>query len=314
MQRFDRFTDAARKALTLAQDEASRPCIGTEHLLLGLIRLPDCVAGRALESMGAPLSDVQRAVEHSVGKDDRPVCGEVGLTERAKRVIELAIEEARQMGAGDFTTGHLLLGLLGEGEGIAASVLHAFSIDLDTAREQVRRILAAGDASEDAGGNVAPLVAVGTLPPEEARRFQEQWGRFAGLTAGALDRVVTIGQTASDAGVRLELLALEVRAAGCVLHWRAHTAARLVVRPEFVVRDDAATDYTVRPAGSSGSLGDQQGQALIVPAPPGAAHTMRIEVHAFGARRMPLPPGVPPPPTEEIHGAWRFEFSMRERR
>src|SRR5438128_1777798 len=96
MDRFDKFTDRARKVLTLAQDEAQRfnhNYIGTEHLLLGLVREGEGVAARVLENMNVELAKVRTAVEFIIGRGDRPVVGEVGLTPRAKRVIELAIDE-----------------------------------------------------------------------------------------------------------------------------------------------------------------------------------------------------------------------------
>jgi ATP-dependent Clp protease ATP-binding subunit ClpC len=101
MDRFDKFTDRARKVLTLAQDEAQRfnhNYIGTEHLLLGLVREGEGVAARVLENMNVELPKVRTAVEFIIGRGDRPVVGEVGLTPRAKRVIELAIDEARRLG------------------------------------------------------------------------------------------------------------------------------------------------------------------------------------------------------------------------
>ena len=101
MDRFDKFTDRARKVLTLAQDEAQRfnhNYIGTEHLLLGLVREGEGVAARVLENMNVELAKVRTAVEFIIGRGDRPVVGEVGLTPRAKRVIELAIDEARRLG------------------------------------------------------------------------------------------------------------------------------------------------------------------------------------------------------------------------
>ncbi len=101
MEQFDKFTDRARKVLTLAQDEAQRfnhNYIGTEHLLLGLVREGEGVAARVLENMNVELAKVRTAVEFIIGRGDRPVVGEVGLTPRAKRVIELAIDEARRLG------------------------------------------------------------------------------------------------------------------------------------------------------------------------------------------------------------------------
>src|SRR5215218_485498 len=142
--RFDRFTERARKVLTLAQDEAQRfnhNYIGTEHLLLGLIREGEGVAARVLENMNVELAKVRTAVEFIIGRGDRPVVGEVGLTPRAKRVIELAIDEARRLGHNYIGTEHLLLGLVREGEGIAAGVLESLGVNLDKVRHEVIRVL-----------------------------------------------------------------------------------------------------------------------------------------------------------------------------
>src|SRR5690349_7536629 len=144
MERFDKFTDRARKVLTLAQDEAQRfnhNYIGTEHLLLGLVREGEGVAARVLENMNVELAKVRTAVEFIIGRGDRPVVGEVGLTPRAKRVIELAIDEARRLGHHYIGTEHLLLGLVREGEGIAAGVLESLGVNLDKVRTEVIRIL-----------------------------------------------------------------------------------------------------------------------------------------------------------------------------
>ncbi|MGA3058508.1 MAG: Clp protease N-terminal domain-containing protein, partial [Candidatus Limnocylindrales bacterium] len=123
MDRFDKFSDGARKVLTLAQDEAQRfdhNYIGTEHLLLALIREEEGVAAQILVSLGVELPKVRTAVEFIIGRGDRPTRGEVGLTPGAKRVIELAIDEARRLGHRYIGTEHLLLGLVREGEGVAA--------------------------------------------------------------------------------------------------------------------------------------------------------------------------------------------------
>src|SRR5918992_603774 len=150
MDRFEKFTDRARKVLTLAQDEAQRfnhNYIGTEHLLLGLVSEGEGVAARVLENMNVELAKVRTAVEFIIGRGDRPVVGEVGLTPRAKRVIELAIDEARRLGHNYIGTEHLLLGLVREGEGIAAGVLESLGVNLDKVRHEVIRVLSQSSAA-----------------------------------------------------------------------------------------------------------------------------------------------------------------------
>jgi hypothetical protein len=140
MDRFDKFTDRSRKALTYAQDEAQRfnhNYIGTEHILLGLVRESDSTAARVLESMGVELVKVRTAVEFLIGHGDLPVVGEVGLTRHGKRVIELAIDEARRLDHHYLGTEHLLLGLVREGEGIAAGVLESVGVTLERTRARI---------------------------------------------------------------------------------------------------------------------------------------------------------------------------------
>src|SRR5213593_3369522 len=142
--RFDKFTERARKVLTLAQEEAQRfnhNYIGTEHLLLGLVREGDGVAAKVLANLGVELNKVRSAVEFIIGRGDRMVMGEIGLTPRAKKVIELAVDEARRLGHHYIGTEHLLLGLVREGEGIAAGVLESLGVSLDKVRAEVTRIL-----------------------------------------------------------------------------------------------------------------------------------------------------------------------------
>jgi hypothetical protein len=144
LDRFDTFTDRSRRVLTYAQDESQRfnhNYIGTEHLLLGLVREGEGVAARVLENMNVELPKVRTAVEFIMGRGDRPVVGEVGLTPRAKRVIELAIDEARRLGHNYIGTEHILIGLVREGEGIAAGVLESLDVRLDRVRHEVIRVI-----------------------------------------------------------------------------------------------------------------------------------------------------------------------------
>jgi len=143
-EKFDKFTDRARRVLTLAQEEAQRfnhNYIGTEHLLLGLVREGDGVAAKVLGNMGVQLPRVRSAVEFIIGRGETMIMGEIGLTPRAKKVIELAVDEARRLNHHYIGTEHLLLGLVREGEGIAAGVLESLGVNLEKVRAQVMQVV-----------------------------------------------------------------------------------------------------------------------------------------------------------------------------
>ena len=130
--------------LTLAQEEAQRfnhNYIGTEHLLLGLVREGDGVAARVLSNLGVQLPKVRSAVEFIIGRGETMIMGEIGLTPRAKKVIELAVDEARRLNHHYIGTEHLLLGLVREGEGIAAGVLESLGVNLEKVRAQVMQVV-----------------------------------------------------------------------------------------------------------------------------------------------------------------------------
>lgn len=142
--RFNKFTERARRVIHFAQEEAQRfqhNYIGTEHLLLGLVREGEGVAAKVLKSFDVDTEKVRQAVEHIISRGDRPVSGEVGLTPRAKKVIELAVEEARSLNHHFIGTEHLLLGLLREGQGIGAGVLESFGLDLQAVRLKTMQVL-----------------------------------------------------------------------------------------------------------------------------------------------------------------------------
>jgi ATP-dependent Clp protease ATP-binding subunit ClpA len=144
MYPFERFTERAKKVLTLAQEEAAthhHSYIGTEHVLLGLLREPEGAAARALAGLGVQEDEVRDAMDALVGSE-RVVIGQIIPTSRVKKVIELAFEEARRMGAGHVGTEHLLLGLVAEGEGIAARVLADLGAGEAAVRAAVDRALA----------------------------------------------------------------------------------------------------------------------------------------------------------------------------
>jgi ATP-dependent Clp protease ATP-binding subunit ClpA len=142
---FDRFNDRAKRVLALAQDEAIRfnhNYIGTEHLLLGLVREGEGAAARALDSLGVELSKVRVSVESIIGRGDSTTTPtEITLSPRTKKVIELAIDEARKLGHSHVGTEHLLLGLVREGGHVGAKVLESLGVTLDKVREHVIAIL-----------------------------------------------------------------------------------------------------------------------------------------------------------------------------
>ena len=142
--RFEKFSERARRVLSLAQEEAQRfnhNYIGTEHILLGLARETDGVAARVLTSLGTELSKVRSAVEFIIGRGERSSPGDIGLTPRAKKVIELAVDEARRLSHHYIGTEHLLIGIMREGEGVAAGVLESLGVSLDKVRTETTRIL-----------------------------------------------------------------------------------------------------------------------------------------------------------------------------
>ena len=153
--RFEKFTERARRVLSLAQEEAQRfnhNYIGTEHILLGLVRETDGVAARVLSNLGVELHKVRSAVEFIIGRGERSTPGEIGLTPRAKKVIELAVDEARRLNHHYIGTEHLLIGLMREGEGVAAGVLESLGINLDKIRGETSRLLSQSSQSPQGSG------------------------------------------------------------------------------------------------------------------------------------------------------------------
>ena len=155
--RFEKFSERARKVLSLAQEEAQRfnhNYIGTEHILLGLVRETEGVAARVLANLGVDLNKVRSAVEFIIGRGDKPAQGEIGLTPRAKKVVELAVDEARRMNHTYIGTEHLLIGMLREGEGVASGVLESLGVTLDKVRTETHGILSqtSSSSSSSQGG------------------------------------------------------------------------------------------------------------------------------------------------------------------
>ena len=152
--RFEKFSEKARRVLSLAQEEAQRfnhTYIGTEHILLGLVRETDGVAARVLVNLDVELSKIRSAVEFIIGRGERTPTGEIGLTPRAKKVIELAVDEARRLNHNYIGTEHLLIGLMREGEGVPAGVLESLGVTLDKIRAETSRLLSQGSQQSGRG-------------------------------------------------------------------------------------------------------------------------------------------------------------------
>src|ERR1700743_1673577 len=151
---FERFTDRARRVVVLAQEEArmlNHNYIGTEHILLGLIHEGEGVAAKALESLGISLDAVRQQVEEIIGQGQQAPSGHIPFTPRAKKVLELSLREALQLGHNYIGTEHILLGLIREGEGVAAQVLVKLGADLNKVRQQVIQLLNGYQSREPAG-------------------------------------------------------------------------------------------------------------------------------------------------------------------
>ena len=149
--RFEKFSERARRVLSLAQEEAQRfnhNYIGTEHILLGLVRETEGVAARVLLNLNVELVKVRSAVEFIIGRGERPTPGEIGLTPRAKKVIELAVDEARRLNHHYIGTEHLLIGLMREGEGVAAGVFESLGVGLEKVREETNSIIQKQSSSQ----------------------------------------------------------------------------------------------------------------------------------------------------------------------
>ncbi len=186
---FERFTDRARRVVVLAQEEArmlNHNYIGTEHILLGLIREGEGVAAKALESLGISLDAVRQQVEEIIGQGQQAPSGHIPFTPRAKKVLELSLREALQLGHNYIGTEHILLGLIREGDGVAAQVLVKLGADLNRVRQQVIQLLHGYQGKEPASAGTAAESAPSTS------LVLDQFGRnlTQGAREGKLDPVI----------------------------------------------------------------------------------------------------------------------------
>jgi ATP-dependent Clp protease ATP-binding subunit ClpA len=191
---FERFTDRARRVVVLAQDEArmlKHNYIGTEHILLGLLHEGKGVAAKALESLGISLDAVRQEVEEIIGQGQHTPSGHIPFTPRAKKVMELSLRESLQLGHKYIGTEHILLGLIREGDGVAARVLVKLGADLNRVRQQVVILLQGYQGQESSPSGTA--AGEHTLLPGVQARLDAVEGRLA-----ALEQRIGTGPDASD--------------------------------------------------------------------------------------------------------------------
>jgi ATP-dependent Clp protease ATP-binding subunit ClpC len=206
---FERFTDRARRVVALAQEEAKRldhNYIGTEHILLGLIRERDGVAAKALESMDISLDVVRQQVEEIIGRGQQPPSGHIPFTPRGKKVLELSLRESQQLGHNYIGTEHILLGLIREGDGVAPQVLVKLGADLNRVRQRVIQLLHGYPAEEP----VSARSATGELrlPPAVQARLEAVEQRLA-----AVEQRVSTGPDTSDLDKQIDQVYSERNAA-----------------------------------------------------------------------------------------------------
>ncbi len=217
---FERFTDRARRVLVLAQQEArllGHNFIGTEHLLLGLFDESDGVASRALRGFGLTADDVRHRVSQAVGAASSSAEDSVPFTPRSKKVLELSLREALALGHNYIGTEHMLLGLVREGEGVAAQVLVASGADLPAVRRAVLDLLSGSGVDTTEGSAGTPRTA--DLPPSAPLSDPPRCPRCsAGLAGSARHRTVTVSGGEGDPSAEpLEVTALYCSGCGTSL-------------------------------------------------------------------------------------------------
>jgi hypothetical protein len=275
---FERFTDRARRVVVLAQEEAvglQHNYIGTEHLLLGLIREREGVAARALESLGISLEAVRSEVEEIIGQGQSAPTGQIPFTPRAKKVLELSLREALQLSHSYIGTEHILLGLIREGEGVAAQVLVKLGADLSRVRQQVIQLL-----SGYAGGEGGPERVVVREPRPSVVGGP---GIFRQQEPPELVRVVPLAREAvSRPGWRLMLISLEIWSSGMDLRYALLALAPPETDPlpgashRWRLTDDLGTAYELSGATSGAGRTVHLHQLSFQPAPPEDASTLTL--------------------------------------
>jgi ATP-dependent Clp protease ATP-binding subunit ClpC len=246
---FERFTDRSRRVVVLAQEEArmlDHGYIGTEHILLGLLREGDGHAARALESLGISLDAVRQQVEAFIGRGQQAPSGTVPFTPRAKKVLELSLRESLQLGHNYIGTEHILFGLIREGDGVAAQVLVTLGADLTRVRQQVIQLLRGfqGQDVESAGSHQGERA--GAVLPEAVAWFDALDRRLT-----ALERWVSMQPDLEDLDQEIAQVRREKEAAVDRQDSGAATALRGKEKQLLAERADREKEW----AGSAGGRG-----------------------------------------------------------
>ena len=245
---FERFTDRARRVVVLAQEEArmlNHNYIGTEHILLGLIHEGEGVAAKALESLGISLDAVRQQVEEIIGQGQQAPSGHIPFTPRAKKVFELSLREALQLGHDHIGTEHILLGLIREGDGVAAQVLVKLGADLNRVRQQVIQLLHGyqGQDVGSAGSRLGERARAG-LPDDALARFDALDRRLA-----ALERWVSMRPDLEDLDQEIAQVCREKEAAVDRQDFEAAAALRNKEKQLLAARADREKEWAGSAAG-----------------------------------------------------------------
>jgi Clp amino terminal domain, pathogenicity island component len=294
---FERFTDRGRRVIVLAQEEArllNHDYIGTEHLLLGLTHEEEGVAARALTELGISLETVRAQVEEIIGRGQSAPTGHIPFTPRAKKVLELSLREALQLGHNYIGTEHILLGLIREGEGVAAQLLVKLGGSRDRVRAKVIQVLSdAGPSPEQAPLEQARLTqgAVSAMVAGGPGAYQEQ-------TPPELARVVPLGREVfRGSGLRVVLISLEIWSGWLDLRYALlpvdpqgpqGAQLELAVDLDWRVSDDAGTTYELIGAATGGGRLLRVHQLGFRPAPPEAARVLTLQLGQGGETAGPL--------------------------
>jgi len=277
---FERFTDRARRVVVLAQEEArllNHNYIGTEHILLGLIHESEGIAARALTALDISLEAVRGEVTEIVGQGQSAPTGHIPFTPRAKKVLELSLREALQFGHNYIGTEHILLGLIREGEGVAAQVLVKLGAGFDRVRQQVVQLLA--DASALQAEQVAGT-ATGTTPQQAMAiggpgLYQQE--------PAELVRVVPLAREVHrEAGWRVVLISLEIWSGWLDLRFAllpgSSSAGLRQLLVDWQVTDDVGTSYQKTGLATGGGPLIHVSQVGFRPGPPEGARTLTLTV------------------------------------